>query len=270
MTSKLLINYSYSEKAIRHEDYDYIYLSPHLDDVAFSCAGTICTSIAQGFRILVVTLFAADPQPPFPPLAQAYHQLWQVSEGISPYQTRKAEDKEAMSALGVDYLWLNWLEVIYRIPDLSDLSDINAFRTDFQHDPIFLTLCQWLVDLHSAYPNATLVVPLSIGGHRDHRLLFQAALCVLDHAALLFFEDFPYVAYQPEELTEVVKLHNLMSLDRDISHCLKHRIQVAGLYQSQLSTLFFPPSSYQDMIRAYTRIGEQGHCVERYWRFPQQ
>src|SRR5690242_1852845 len=123
MTSKLLKNYSYAGKAITSEEYDYIYISPHLDDVAFSCGGTICTYKAQGLRVLVVTLFAGDPQLPFPPLAQTYHQLWQVPEGISPYQIRREEDEKAMSALGVDYLWLNWLEVIYRAPDLSDFSD---------------------------------------------------------------------------------------------------------------------------------------------------
>ena len=267
MTSKLLSNYSYSEEVIKHGEYDYIYLSPHLDDVAFSCAGTICTHIAQGFRILVVTLFAADPQPPFPPLAQAYHQLWQVSEGVSPYQIRKAEDKEAMLALGVDYLWLNWLEVIYRISDLTDLSDINALQTDFHHDPVFPMLCQWLADLHATYPDATIVVPLGIGGHRDHCVLFQAALNVLEHSSLLFFEDFPYVAYQPEEITELVKLHNLVPVEIDISQCLEQRIHVAGLYQSQHAMLFFPPSSYQDMIRAYAQMGEQDSFMERYWRF---
>jgi len=269
MASELLKNYSYAGKSITHDDYDYIYISPHLDDVTFSCSGTICTYKAQGFHVLVATLFAGDPQPPFPPLARACHQLWQVPEGISPYQIRKAEDEKAMSALGVDYLWLNWLEVIYRDPNLSDFTDINDYNADFHHDPIFPTLRQWLVDLHTTYPSATIVVPLGIGGHRDHRVIFHAALNVLDHATLLFFEDFPYAAYLPEETMELVKSYNLTPLEVDISHYLEQRIHVAAFYQSQHAMLFFPPSSFADMIREYAHQGEQHHFVERYWKFSQ-
>jgi LmbE family N-acetylglucosaminyl deacetylase len=247
--------------------YDYIYLSPHFDDVVFSCSGTICSQKAQGIQVLVATLFAGDPQPPFSPLAQACHQLWQIPEGTPPYHIRKAEDEKAMSALGVEYVWLNWLEAIYRVPDLSDLSEINDHRANVHHDPIFPILSQWLVDLHAAYPNATIVVPLGVGGHRDHRIILQAALNVLDHAILLFFEDFPYVAYLPEEAMALVRSYNLVPLEVDISHCLEQRIHAASFYQSQHAMLFYPPSSFRDMIQEYTHKAKQHHFVERYWKF---
>lgn len=264
MTSALLTNYAYARRAISCEDYEYVYVSPHLDDVAFSCSGGICAQRAQGLRVLVVTLFTGNPEPPFSPLAQACHQLWQVPEGVSPYQARQAEDEQAMAALGVDYLWLNWLEAIYRLPTLSDFSEINDSQADFEHDPIFTPLCQWLTDLHTAYPRATIVVPLGIGAHRDHRLLFQAALRVLDRATLLFFEDFPYAAYTPEETAELVKLHDLVSLEVDISGFLPLRIYATGLYASQHSMLFYPPSSFDDLIREYAYT--EHSFIERYWK----
>lgn len=266
MASALLTNYSYAGKTITREGYDYIYLSPHCDDVAFSCGGTIGTYQAQGLHQLVVTLFAGDPQPPFPPLAQAYHQLWQIPEGVSPYHIRRAEDEQAMSALGVDYLWLNWPEVIYRVPDLSDFSDINDDHADLQHDPIFPVLCQWLVDLHVTYPAATIVVPLGVGGHRDHRIICYVALNALDHASILFFEDFPYVAYLPEVARELARSYHLAPLEVDISQCLQLRIQAASLYQSQHAMLFYPPSSYQELIREYAYRDDQHRFVERYWK----
>src|SRR5579883_735971 len=114
MASSLLKKYSGMGKSAIRDDYDYIYLSPHCDDVAFSCAGTICAYKAQGLHQLVVTLFTAEPQPPFSPLAQAYHQLWKIPEGTSPYRLRRSEDEQAMAALGVEYIWLDWPEVIYR------------------------------------------------------------------------------------------------------------------------------------------------------------
>jgi LmbE family N-acetylglucosaminyl deacetylase len=270
MTSEQLRNYHFAGKAITAENYDYIYISPHLDDVAFSCSGAICTYKAQDLHVLVVTLFAGDPRPPFSPLAQAFHQLWQVPEGVPPYQIRRAEDEKAMSALGVDYLWLNWLEVIYRLPGISDFAGINDYTADLQLDPIFPALRQWLVDLQTAYPGATIVVPLGVGGHRDHRIIFQAALNALDRATLLFFEDFPYTAYLQEEATKLGQSYHLIPFEVDISHCLEQRIHAASFYQSQHAMLFYPPSSFRELIREYAHMGVQHLYVERYWKFPQE
>ena len=268
MISALLNNYSYARKAITSDDYDYIYISPHLDDVTFSCSGTICAYKNQGARILIATLFAGDPRPPFPPLAQACHQLWQVPEDVPPYHRRKVEDEQAMSILGVDYVWLNWLELIYRDPTLSDLSDINEYHGSFLHDPIYPTLSHWLLDLQAAYSHATIVAPLGVGRHRDHGIVFQTTLKVLDHASLLFFEDFPYAAYLPEETTDQTRSYHLLPLEVDISHFLPQRILAAACYQSQHAMLFYPPSSFPEMIRDYTRVDQQDSFVERYWHFP--
>lgn len=272
MASELFKNYAYAAKAITHETYDYIYISPHFDDVAFSCSGTLCSHKAHGFDALVVTLFAGDAQPPFSPFAQSCHQLWQIPEGVLPYQVRRAEDEKAMEALGVDYVWLNWPELIYRDPDLSDFRDISGYNADLRSDSIFPKLRQWFVDLCAMYTGATIVVPLSVGGHRDHRLIFQVTLDVLNHAKLLFFEDFPYAAYLPEETMELVRSYNLVPLEVDISDCLEQRIDVASFYQSQHSMLFYPPSSFREMIKEYAHKADMGtpeRFVERYWRFSQ-
>lgn len=266
MSLAVFENYSYAKKKLTSVDYDYIYLSPHLDDVAFSCSGSICLHKSQGLRILVTTLFAGDPRPPFSPLAQTCHQLWQVPAGTSPYNKRKAEDEKAMVALGVDYAWLNWLDLIYRVPDLSDFSAINSYATTFPRDPAFPILQQWLRDLLAAYPRTTIVAPLGIGGHHDHRLVFHSVLNTLDTTPVLFFEDFPYAAYHPEESTDLAKIYNLVPLELDISRYLEQRIYITSLYQSQHTMLFFPPDSFSDIINQYTLGGEEQYWIERYWK----
>lgn len=266
MALGVLKDYTYAREAITCDDYDYIYLSPHLDDVALSCGGAICAHRAQGLRVLIVTLFAGDPRPPFSPLAQAFHQLWEIPESAPPYQKRKEEDEKAMLALKVDFLWLNWLDAIYRIPDLSDFSQINSYESNFSQDPAYPVLQQWLIDLQAVYPGATIVVPLGIGGHRDHRLLFHVAHNTLNDTRLLFFEDFPYVAYRPEEVVELTKLHNLSPVQIDISHYLEKRIHITGFYQSQHTMLFYPPSSFGETIRDYAYREKQYHFSECYWK----
>ena len=270
METGLFTRYSYSEKVVTHSDYDYIYISPHLDDVPLSCSGTICHQKTQGFNILVVTVFAGDPQPPFSPFVQAFHRAWQAPEE-TPYHVRKVEERQAMAVLAVDYLWLDWLEILYRDPELSDLSEFfcePGDRTIHPHDaPLFATLCNWLADLRLTYPRAQMVVPLSLGGHRDHRLIFQASLDMLDRNHLLFFEDFPYATYQAEELTELVKFYHLAPLEIDISDCLAQRITASESYQSQLPALYHSSSRFLDLIKEYTStLGGQQRFVERYWQ----
>src|SRR5215468_7713517 len=100
MVPDLFSKYAYSEKVLTHTDYDYIYISPHLDDVPLSCSGTIVRQKAQGLNVLIATVFAGDPEPPFSPFVQAFHRAWQAAE-TTPYQVRKAEEREAMAILAI-------------------------------------------------------------------------------------------------------------------------------------------------------------------------
>ena len=39
-------------------DHRHIFLSPHLDDVVYSCGGTLGVQVSTGLRPLVITVFA--------------------------------------------------------------------------------------------------------------------------------------------------------------------------------------------------------------------
>ena len=265
--------YPSSEHTITHPKYDCIYISPHLDDVPLSCGGALCAQKAQGLAILVVTVFAGEPQPPFSPFVQSVHRTWHAPEE-RPYQVRKEEERKAMALLGVDYLWLDWLEILYRDPELSEASDLFSdpdASTVHPGDALhYATLCSWLTDVSQTYPHVQLVVPLGLGWHRDHRLVFQAALKELDRRHVLFYEDFPYATYYSgDELKEYVKPYSMIPIEVDISECLEQRIAVSETYQSQIPTFYSTAPSFRDVIREYTlAVGEHQRFVERYWKFP--
>jgi LmbE family N-acetylglucosaminyl deacetylase len=271
MEFDLLTRYPYSEHHLNRSRYDYIYISPHLDDVALSCSGTICRKQAQGLQVLVVTIFACEPHPPFSPFLQSVHRSWHAIEE-SPYQVRKEEERKAMALLGVDYAWLDWFEILYRDPELSDANDFFwEPGTSVVHPrdaALFTTLCAWFADPSQAFPGAQFVVPLGLGMHRDHQFVFQAALDTLDRDRVLFFEDFPYATYYSEdEFIGYVKPFNMSFIEVDISEYLEQRIAASEVYQSQIPTFFNMASSFRELIRAYTlMIGERQHPIERYWR----
>ncbi len=273
MKPDFLTQYPTSEQVITHPAYDYIYISPHLDDVPLSCSGTICSQKAQELNILVVTVFAGELQPPFSPFAQSVHRTWHAPEE-RPYRVRKEEERKAMAMLGVDYLWLGWFEILYRDPELSEVSDLFCEPGTLAVHPadasLFATLCSWLNDVSRTYSPVQMVVPLGLGWHRDHSLVFQAALQVLDRNHLLFFEDFPYATYYSgDELMEYVKPYNMIPVEVDISECLEQRIAVSEAYQSQIPTFYYAAPGFREAIREYTLVaGEQKRFVERYWKIP--
>ncbi|MBA2678462.1 MAG: PIG-L family deacetylase [Ktedonobacteraceae bacterium] len=259
--------YPYQELRATQPGYDYIFISPHLDDVVLSCSGTICALKEQGSRILVITLFAGDPRPPFSRLAQSFHHLWKVSDE-APYAIRKEEERKAMILLGIDYAWLGWMEILYRTPSLRRKEDICDPTTRPEHDPLFPTVCYWFGDLTCAFPSAHLVLPLGIGSHRDHTLTRQAAYSRPDSHDFIFFEDFPYVAFQPQEATLLAETQHAAPCHIDISSFLDQRLQATMQYQSQLEMLCHPPKHIEDSIRTYTQQqNTQGGplFVERYW-----
>lgn len=256
------------ERKITHTGYDYIFISPHLDDVVFSCSGAICTLQERGYRLLMVTLFAGDhPLPPFSILAQSFHRFWGVSEE-APYAGRQEEERRAMTLLNIDYAWLDWLEILYRAPHLTRQDTIRDAHVNPEQDAIFPSLCQWFIELSWLFPSARLVIPLGIGAHQDHLLTRQVACRIYDQHRLLFFEDFPYVALPPDEEEFLACVQGLTQFCLDITPFLNQRIQATLQYQSQIRLFYRPPGRVEDIIRAYTAQQSkqgQGTFAERYW-----
>ena len=56
-------------------------ISPHLDDAAMSAGATIAALTAAGSQVVVCTVFAGKPQPPFSGVA--YELLWPPDSGIA-------------------------------------------------------------------------------------------------------------------------------------------------------------------------------------------
>ncbi len=110
-------------------DHRHIFVSPHFDDVAYSCGGTIGTLVNNGERPLVMTVFAGIPSFTFNPLtiaSKAGRPLgFRVHRGmgfnlrmsLSPAKVmalRRQEDARANDYLQAEYLWLDYLDGIYR------------------------------------------------------------------------------------------------------------------------------------------------------------
>src|SRR5215210_1660112 len=96
-----------------------IFLSPHFDDIALSCGGIAARLSRKGARCIGLTVCAA-PAPEDTPLstfAEELHTQWENAHGAeaqSINDIRREEERQATRLLGLEPLWLDLPDAIYR------------------------------------------------------------------------------------------------------------------------------------------------------------
>ena len=171
-----------------------LFVSPHLDDVAFSCAGTLAHLHRRGWRVAMATVFTRSvPRP------TGFALACQLDKGLGPdvdyLALRRLEDAEAARRLGADPVdWLDLPEAPHRGYD-SAASLFAGVRADDRIAPEVARRLERLVDrLRPAW----IFAPQAIGNHADHRQVVRA---VLDRSPwsgpVAWYRDLPYAAKFP-------------------------------------------------------------------------
>lgn len=182
----------------------YVYLSPHLDDVALSCGGLVWEQIQAGEKVEIWTVCAGDSPPEiFSPFAVELHQRWGVGRDAAAH--RRNEDIRSCRVLGAGYRHFEIPDAIYRLhPDTGDIlygSQQAIFGGLHEGDE---DLIHWLVTKFTGFlqPDTILVAPLTLGNHVDHQL--TRILAEWLNLPLAFYADFPYVLDYEEVVNALV------------------------------------------------------------------
>lgn len=171
----------------------WIFLSPHLDDVVFSCGALVWELVQAGNQVEVWTICAGGaPEIELSSFARSLHTTWQVEGDV--VQHRREEDTLACQELGALVKHFKIPDCIYRrstrdgewlypgeeaiFGGLSPLEKPLIEKVSRQ-------LSQALVK------DEILVSPLGIGNHVDHELTRKAAHRL--KRDLRFYADYPYV-----------------------------------------------------------------------------
>lgn len=228
----------------------WIFLSPHLNDAVYSCGGLIRTRVAAGEAVEVWTLFAGDPPAgALSPFAQEMHTHWGMGEAT--FAARRAEDEHACGMVGAGYRHFSHHDCIYRraSPDGSFLYPTHEHiigrisRADRE-------LADRLVaELENALPaDAGLVCPLGLGNHVDHMLTRLVAERL--NRPLLYFEDLPYAAHEPERNDKVLERAWQSVITPLSSDAMEVWQSAAASYGSQLKSCW---NTDANMRRVLTR-----------------
>lgn len=162
-------------------------LSPHLDDAAFSCGGTLARLAGAGWRVVVATAFTGSVADP-----SGFALACQLDKGLGPevdyMALRRDEDAAAMQALGAVPAWLPFREAPHRGYD-GARALFAGVRDDDRIDEDLAPALSALLDAHRP---ALLLAPQAVGGHADHVQLLRAVDRVGPDAPVLWWRDFPY------------------------------------------------------------------------------
>jgi LmbE family N-acetylglucosaminyl deacetylase len=163
-------------------------LSPHLDDAAFSCGGTLAMLAEGGWQVVMATLFTGSvPEP------QGFALACQLDKGLPAevdyMALRRDEDRAAAAALGIAApTHLPFREAPHR----GYGSAPELFEETRDDDAIVPDLARALADLVAAVRPDLLLSPQAIGGHVDHVQMVRALDAVGARLPVLWWRDFPY------------------------------------------------------------------------------
>ncbi|MBC8067462.1 MAG: PIG-L family deacetylase [Deltaproteobacteria bacterium] len=250
-------------------------MSPHFDDVALSCGGTVAAAVAAGHDPLIVTVFAGEPPPeqPLSEFAQIIHELmgWKGLAAAEVLRFRRSEDEAALRILQTRHVWLPHLDAPYRGP----YTQPHAFRGPLHADDAELAarIAADVLELWQATPDATVYLPLGVGHHVDHRVCF-AITPILTRAGVRcwHYEDFPYAAWAVDAVDQRLASVDTPFIARslDVTSHIDRRMAAIQCYRSQLAYLFPDQSDPARRARAFaeSRSPSDGAFAERYWGSP--
>ena len=162
-------------------------LSPHLDDAAFSCGGTIHSLARRGWRVVLATIFTRSVQDPTG-FALACQLDKGLDAGVDYMALRRAEDCAACNALACAPLHLNLPEAPHRGYE-SAPALFGGVRPE---DDVGPTLADVLASLIAREAPDLILAPQAIGGHVDHVQLVHALRSFALERPVLWWQDFPY------------------------------------------------------------------------------
>jgi len=230
---------------------EWIYLSPHLDDVALSCGGLVWEQIRQGEKVAIWTVCAGDvPAGPMTPFAEGLHLRWKT--GREAVAQRRTEDKQSCDILGATARYFPIPDCIYRRAkdDSQPLYDSETAIFGPLH-PAEGELVEFLIgEFARLVPeDANLVCPLTIGGHVDHRLTRQAA--EKSGLELWYYADYPYVSRDASVL-ERIRGEGWASVHFSVSESgLEAWQQAVAAHASQISSFWPDILAMREAVRAY-------------------
>lgn len=230
----------------------WIYLSPHFDDIAFSCGGLVWEQVNSGHEVSIWTICAAFAPPgPLSPFASSLHKRWGTDRDAVKH--RREEDQLSSQRMGAVNRYFSIPDAIYRVSPIDGQflysSESELFGELHPHESELVNSLRGELDL-ALPPDCQLVCPLAIGGHVDHRLVRSAVQGL--GRPLWYYADYPYLVNMVEDQREMITGFRSETF----------RVSAAGL------------AAWKDVVAAHTSqistfwsdLDQMRSAIQNYWQ----
>ncbi len=228
-----------------------LFLSPHLDDVAFSCGGTLLRLTGDPrWRVVLCTIFTASVPDP-----QGFALRCQTDKGIPPetdyMALRRAEDSAFAAFAEVDdSRHRDFREAPHRGYD----TPAGLFAGVRDEDTIWQSLSDDLAGLDAGLRPDLVFAPQGLGNHADHLQTVRATLAAWPIERVVWYRDTPYAIREP-----TARPAALLRLEEDLFPCrvplppavLDRKIAGCALYASQIGFQFGGLTALREKLTAF-------------------
>ena len=201
-----------------------LFLSPHLDDVAFSCGGTVARLAALGWRCVVATVFTRSVSG-----STGFALACQLDKGLpaeADYMAiRRDEDRAFAAAVGAETDWLDLPEAPHR----GYASAQALFGPPREDDGVGPDVEAAIAEAIRRCAPAHVFAPLGLGGHVDHRHVALAVRRGVRSAPVAWYRDAPYALRTGAGAADAASAVSLdaAALAAKLAGCAAYRTQLA-------------------------------------------
>jgi LmbE family N-acetylglucosaminyl deacetylase len=252
--------------------YSSYYISPHPDDIAFSCFGPITNPPFHDSLIVTVfdqSTFSFLPAPQSPNASEA-------TQAIIA-QIRKSEDSAFAKLAGCDLVSLDLRDSSVRY-DEPGVEYATSPRQDAVYETVVEKLTPFISDVIAA--GAAIYVPLGLAHHVDHSAVRDAVPEIISSTiaeqsrnrrkattTIFFYEDLPYASSwgscQIRRYAEGIVGPSAAPLLVDLSSTWNKKLDAIRTYASQLE-----PETIPTIYNYARRIATGESLSERLWCLP--
>ncbi|ATB28592.1 PIG-L deacetylase family protein [Melittangium boletus] len=239
-----------------------LFLSPHLDDVAFSCGGTLARLKTRGWTVALVTVFTRSVLHP-----TGFALACQTNKGVAPevdyMALRREEDQDFAALMRVDRLvWADLPEAPHRGYVLATI-----FSPPHEEDAIGAAVVDKLVPLLNELRPDLVFAPQALGSHVDHVQLVRALPALgIEPSRMLWYRDTPYAVREPHAQPDFAVPRNVRPLAVDVTAELSLKVAGCNRYRTQVDFQFGGPRAVALTLDAFHRREAHAHgrtgCAE--------
>ena len=225
-----------------------LFLSPHLDDVAFSCAGTLQNLLASGWNVCHCTVFTASVPNP-----QGFALRCQTDKGIAPdtdyMALRRREDNDFARLLGIADV-RHW--PFAEAPHRGYEAPAELFAGVHHGDEIWKPIAEGFQDLVSLLDTSLVFAPQGLGNHVDHLQVIAAVRDAIADDLVCWYPDTPYVLREPDARPSALVPAGLAEQATALSEeVMARKVAGACAYRSQIGFQFGGAAEVDRKLRAF-------------------